>query len=361
MIRRALLLSLAAPLLSSLVACASGGDLTPDEAIIVSAGGSSGASGDGEGGEAGEGQGGDAGESSAGAAGSGEAGTAGEGGGNQAGNGGSSGDAGSAGTAGEGGSAGTAGNGGSAAEGGSGGSAGEGASGSAGNGGSAGAGGSSGTAGNGGSAGEGGSGGSGGGSGITCAPLEFISGVKLVTKPDAAFTAEYEALNAASCVTPLCFIDALDLRSPSGETYDVHVKLAKNFELYELIATEVDPLKTKQVDVQNAYSTKVLVSPELIAYLQDMRDNYGGAVNINSGYRSPKHQAAVCQEVCGADQCADPDGTVTCAKLSRHMWGTAADMDLKYEAAAKAVDFPFVFHENGGTGPHLHVDTQSCN
>ena len=52
---------------------------------------------------------------------------------------------------------------------------------------------------------------------------------------------------------------------------------------------------------------------------------------------------------------------MTCAYNSRHMWGAAADMDLKYETAANKSGFGFVFHENGGTGPHLHVDMRACN
>ena len=57
---------------------------------------------------------------------------------------------------------------------------------------------------------------------------------------------------------------------------------------------------------------------------------------------------------------AHKECAVTCAKNSRHMWGAAADMSLAYETAANDVGFPFVYHENGGTGAHLHVDMQAC-
>jgi hypothetical protein len=42
------------------------------------------------------------------------------------------------------------------------------------------------------------------------------------------------------------------------------------------------------------------------------------------------------------------------------MWGSAADMSLVYESAADKAGFPFVYHENGGTAEHLHVDMQAC-
>jgi hypothetical protein len=42
------------------------------------------------------------------------------------------------------------------------------------------------------------------------------------------------------------------------------------------------------------------------------------------------------------------------------MWGSAADMSLSYEAAADKAGFGFVYHENGGTAAHLHVDMRAC-
>lgn len=182
-----------------------------------------------------------------------------------------------------------------------------------------------------------------------CAPITFPSGVTLVTKADATMSAEYAALGT-DCSTPKCFLDVDDLRSPDGTTHDVHVMVGQHFELYEMVSTEID----------QGYSRLVLVDPQTIALLDKERNDYGGAVVITSGFRSPEHQRAVCHSVCGKDQCTDSSGAVTCAKNSRHMWGAAADMDLKYEHAADEAGFPFVYHENGGTGPHLHVDRQAC-
>lgn len=199
-----------------------------------------------------------------------------------------------------------------------------------------------------------------GGTPLDCPPLEYPL-VKLIPKKDAKTTAEYEALKITSCKVPTCFLDAEDLRSPDGTKHDVHVKLATNFTLYEIIRTEIDPNGTGNVDKARAYSTHVLVDPDFIVHLQKLREIYGGPVDISSGFRGPAHQHAVCQSICGKDSCTDSSGTVTCAYNSRHMWGAAADMDLKYETAANKAGFGFVFHENGGTGPHLHVDMRSCN
>ena len=81
------------------------------------------------------------------------------------------------------------------------------------------------------------------------------------------------------------------------------------------------------------------------------------ATHCTEADTSPQHIAFA--RKLGMDS-TDGTGAVTCAKNSRHMWGAAADMDLKYESAATQASFPFVFHENGGTGAHLHVDMQAC-
>lgn len=304
------------------------------------AGGSSGASGSSPAGAAGV------------SGGSGQSGSAGA----SAGKGGASG---SAGTGATGGASGASGKGG--ASGGTGGSsAGSGGSGASGKGGASGGTGGAGGAGGAGTAGKGGAAGSSGGP-AGCPSITYPSGVVLQTKPDATLAAEYAKLGVSSCTLPKCFLDTLDLQSPDGAKHDVHVMLAPHFSLYEMVRSEVDPNSTGGVDKANAYSTSVLVDPVAMDYLEKLRTAYGGPVNITSGFRSPMHQHAVCQSICGQNQCTDASGTVTCAKNSRHMWGAAADMSLMYEAAAKTAGFPFVFHENGGTAPHLHVDTQSCN
>jgi hypothetical protein len=206
----------------------------------------------------------------------------------------------------------------------------------------------------------GGAAGSGQGGAEGCAPLSFLSGVKIATRTDPGLTALYEDLNVSTCSVPVCFIDTLDLKDDQGNPLDLKVKLAPHFTLYEIVRTEVDPNGTGAVDAGNAYSTTVLVAPDLLEHLEQLRVNYGGAVNLTSGFRSPQHQKDLCQSICGSDQCTDGNGTVTCARNSRHMWGAAADMSLMYETAADSAGFAFVFHENGGTGAHLHVDMQSC-
>lgn len=208
--------------------------------------------------------------------------------------------------------------------------------------------------------GAGGSGTAGTGATDECEPATYPSGVSIKRVHDAQLQKLYDELNAQSCAIPKCFLDASHLESSQGASLPVTVKVAKNFTLYELIGSDIDPKGTGAYDAANAYSARVLVDVDLVEKLQALRDIYGGPVTINSGYRSPEHQHELCQSICGQDQCTDGDGTVTCAKNSRHMWGAAADMSLAYEAAANKAGFPYVFHENGGTGPHLHVDMQAC-
>ena len=59
-------------------------------------------------------------------------------------------------------------------------------------------------------------------------------------------------------------------------------------------------------------SDAVLVAPRLVMVLQSIRDHFGKAVNINSGYRTPQYNA----KVGGAAQ-------------SQHCYGTAADITVK--------------------------------
>ena len=56
----------------------------------------------------------------------------------------------------------------------------------------------------------------------------------------------------------------------------------------------------------------IFVSEELVEVLQKIRDHFGKAVTINSGYRTPAHNKKV-------------DG----AAYSQHLYGTAADITVK--------------------------------
>ena len=56
----------------------------------------------------------------------------------------------------------------------------------------------------------------------------------------------------------------------------------------------------------------VLIDPELVEVLQSIRDHFGKAVIVNSGYRTPAHNKAV-----GG------------AARSQHLYGTAADITVR--------------------------------
>lgn len=179
-----------------------------------------------------------------------------------------------------------------------------------------------------------------------CPVLSFPSGVKLQTKKDAALTAVYRNHLGPDDKAPECFIDVNDLRDPvSGQTYDyARVKLSEHFYLSELVGTEVD----------QGWSTRVLVQPALVEALENFRQAVGMTVSINSGYRSPLHQEAICKDMCG-----NPMGCPgTCANNSRHMFGDAADLPktfYSYAYGKKACEagFRFAYAERC---THLHVD-----
>ena len=90
------------------------------------------------------------------------------------------------------------------------------------------------------------------------------------------------------------------------------------------------------------------VDPDLVAALQELRDLAGSPLIVISGYRCPKHNAAV-----GG------------AKKSQHMLGKAADIVIKdltpyqvYRLAEKVAAF-----KNGGMGMYpqngfVHVDVR---
>ena len=193
-----------------------------------------------------------------------------------------------------------------------------------------------------------------------CPAITYPSGVTLVTVPDAAQTAKYKGLNAASCALPKCFLDLKNLRSPDGKTFDLSVNLSAHFTLDDIVHTEA----------MGSWSSKVLVDAKLIEKLESMRNATGRQVSISSGFRSPDHQRATCVSICGCAQCVSDGrggnrcgnggGRVTCARNSRHMWGAAADLSLAFSSSATRAGFPFVFDEHGGSGPHLHVDMKAC-
>jgi hypothetical protein len=174
-----------------------------------------------------------------------------------------------------------------------------------------------------------------------CKPLTFPSGVTLRTKPDSKMTDEYQDIAAPpDYPLPECFIDTNDLDDPyTGAAQTIDVMVGKHFSLKELVGTEL------------SYGALVLLSPTLVAKLDAYREALAESVSLTSGYRSPAHQRAVCQDLCGADSCPG-----TCAKRSRHSWGDAADHGVtptkKYSDAGCAAQFNYVYRE----GNHVHLD-----
>jgi hypothetical protein len=193
-----------------------------------------------------------------------------------------------------------------------------------------------------------------------CPAITYPSGATLQTVLDPEMTAKYARLQASSCKLPKCFIDLGNLRAADGTQQTLDTQLSEHFTLREIVATELG----------GKWGTKVLVDSSFIGKLEKMRELSGADIPIGSGFRSPDHQRAVCNGLCGCDQCVsnghggnrcgNAGGKVTCARNSRHMWGAAADMQLSYTSAARKAAIPFVYEEYGGSGPHLHIDMKAC-
>jgi hypothetical protein len=178
-----------------------------------------------------------------------------------------------------------------------------------------------------------------------CPAVTYPSGAKIQMYKDAATTASYANHLGAGESAPQCFLDADRLFNPdTGETYALTVKVATNFGLDELVGTEI----------AQGYGHFVLVTPSAVAALQKFREEVSTAVSVNSGFRSPKHQEAVCNSLCG-----NPLGCPgTCANNSRHMFGDAFDLPLAFytatdEQLACNAGFKFAYLESG---THLHID-----
>ena len=93
-------------------------------------------------------------------------------------------------------------------------------------------------------------------------------------------------------------------------------------------------------------SDKVLVDDDLVVLLETIREAAGGAVTINSGYRSPEHNAAV--------------GGVS---TSQHVYGRAADIVVEGASPLLVGQIAeYYLDRRGGIGVYqtfTHVDTRA--
>lgn len=93
-------------------------------------------------------------------------------------------------------------------------------------------------------------------------------------------------------------------------------------------------------------SDPIFVCPELVTLLQSIRDHFGKAVSIHSGYRTPEYNKKV-------------DG----ATYSQHQYGTAADISIKGVTPKEIADYAaMLMPYTGGIGIYktfCHVDVRT--
>jgi len=107
--------------------------------------------------------------------------------------------------------------------------------------------------------------------------------------------------------------------------------LSENFTVKEFMCKGTETLPTQGID------------PKLLELLEHIRAHFDAPVKINSGYRSPSHNAKI-----GG------------AKGSYHVKGMAADIVVKGVPASKVYDYLNTTH-NGGVGRYkrfTHVDVR---
>ena len=115
-------------------------------------------------------------------------------------------------------------------------------------------------------------------------------------------------------------------------TKGISIKLTKNFKSAEL------DCKGKKC------CSKTMIDIELVGYLQVIRNYFGKAVTINSGYRCQKHNKNIGGE-----------------KNSRHTQGMAADIVVKGVTPIKVAQFAEMIGIRGiGLYDNfVHIDTRS--
>lgn len=115
----------------------------------------------------------------------------------------------------------------------------------------------------------------------------------------------------------------------SLSTHGAGFKLSSNFSLIEMAS--------------NDGADEVILHPALILLLQHVRNHFGEVLNVNSGYRSPAHNAAI-----GG------------AANSRHMLGMAADITVFNHSPDTVWEFLESLNP-GGLGRYhsfTHVDVE---
>ena len=94
-------------------------------------------------------------------------------------------------------------------------------------------------------------------------------------------------------------------------------------------------------------SDAVLVAPRLAMVLQTIRDHFGAAVTINSGYRTPQYNT----KVGGAEH-------------SQHCYGTAADIVVRGQKPATVAAYArTIMPDWGGVGVYgsfTHIDVREA-
>lgn len=114
---------------------------------------------------------------------------------------------------------------------------------------------------------------------------------------------------------------------------DSNTKLSNNFRVREFACCDG--------------SDPVFIDPALVEILQKVRDHFGKAVYINSGYRTVSYNKKL-------------DGSAT---KSQHLYGMAADISIKGIAPAEVHKFVCTLLPNsGGIGLYpsfVHIDTRT--
>lgn len=120
-------------------------------------------------------------------------------------------------------------------------------------------------------------------------------------------------------------------------TKGIATKLSKNFQ-----STEFDCHG-------NRCCTETLIDPKLVDHLQNIRDHFGKAVTITSGYRCPSHNS-----------------TVSKARNSYHTKGMAADFVVSGVAPREVAQYAesigikgIGLYETDSDGHFVHIDTQT--